>query len=138
MEKPKIKRCPTFSIKFTKFELLHLRDVMSISLPPEGRQTISQALAALENRPMIESYLWRKISDACQQAELPVGSDAPDYVVAPIVTPAMGVFQLTHDPDQASQSEDDSDSMFGGSKEDDDDEEDEEEEDESEKDDDET
>jgi hypothetical protein len=97
-DKPEIKRRKTHPIRFTRFELLHLRDLMSVTLPPDGKQTLSQALAALEGRPMIETYLWRKISEACEEAGLPLGEEAPDYIVAPSAPPPMGVFQLAHEP----------------------------------------
>ena len=102
MKKPEIKKRKTYSLKFTKFEILHIRDLMSILLPPEAKQTLSQAMATLENRQMVESVLWRKIVDACKNADLPVGDDAPDYIVAPVSSPQIGVFQLAHDPSQSS------------------------------------
>ena len=124
MDKPEVKRHKTHPIRFTRFELLHLRDLMSVSLPPEGRQTLSHALAVLENRPLVESFLWRKLSAACEQAGLPMGDEAPDYIVAPTSPPPMGVFQLAHEPaapgeaEEAEEAgEEDPDAMFGGVKE---------------------
>ncbi len=117
--KIEIKKRKTFNLKLTKFEILHIRDLMSILLPPDAKQTLSQAMASLENRQMVESVLWRKISEACKEADLPLGADAPDYIVAPISSPAIGVFQLAHEPVQSSQddgyNEDDDDRLFSGS-----------------------
>ena len=98
MSKPEIKRRKTYQLRLTRFDLLHLRDLMSVCLPPEGKQTISGALAALENRQLIESLLWKKIAEACREAELPIDDEAPDYVVAPSGVPPMGVFQLASEP----------------------------------------
>lgn len=119
MSKIEIKRRKTFSLRLTKFELLHLRDLMSVLLPPDAKQTLSQAMASLENRQMIEAVLWKKLSEACQSADLPTGDDAPDYIIAPISAPPIGVFQLAHEPATSeSQSddynEDDDDRLFKG------------------------
>lgn len=94
---PEVKRQAKFSLQLTRFELLHLRDLMAILLPPDGAQTVSQALAASEDRTIIESMLWDKVSKLCMDANLPVESEAPDYIIAPLAPPPMGVFQLNHD-----------------------------------------
>lgn len=99
MSNMKVKTRKTYELKLTKFELLHLRDVLSVILPPEGEKTLSQALAELEGRPLVESVLWKKVASLCSDAGLPIGDDAPDYVVAPASPPPMGVFQLSSDPD---------------------------------------
>ncbi len=109
MNNPEIKRKKTHQVRFSKFELLHLRDLMSICMPPEGKQTISGALAALENRHMVESMLWKKISEACNEVGLPTGEDAPDYVVAPAGMAPLGVFQLASEPYGSSGDDDDDD-----------------------------
>lgn len=98
MNNPVIKQKKTYEVRFTKFELLHLRDLMSISLPPEGQNTISETLASLENRITIESSLWKKLTDACVAVGLPVGDNAPDYIVAPSGMAPLGVFQLASEP----------------------------------------
>ena len=120
MNKPEIKQRKTYEVRFTKYELLHIRDLMSICLPPEGKQTISNSLAALENRQMIESILWDKIVNACENVGLPTGDSAPDYVVAPSGMPPLGVFQLASEPagsddedeDEDEDEDDDSKSLF--------------------------
>lgn len=96
--KNKTKRRKTYGLQLTKFELLHLRDLMSVSLPPSGEQTLSQALATVEERPVVESFLWRKLCELCQDADLPVGDEAPDYIVAPVGVPQIGVFMIASDP----------------------------------------
>jgi hypothetical protein len=97
VKEPAIKKHETFELILTKFELLHLRDLMSVLLPPDGSQTVSEALASAEERTLIESFLWDKMSKLCKQAKLPLEGEAPDYIVAPIAAPPMGVFQINQD-----------------------------------------
>ena len=120
MNNPEIKRRKTHQVRFSKFELLHLRDLMSICLPPEGKQTLSGALATLENRQMVESLLWKKIVEACNEVGLPTGEEAPDYVVATAGMAPLGVFQLASEPfaggdDDDEEEEDDDDEKDGKS-----------------------
>jgi len=96
-KEPKIKCQTTFSLQLTRFELLHLRDLMGVLLPPDGSQTISQALAAIEERSLIESMLWEKVAKFCIDAELPVDATAPDYIIAPTAPPPLGIFQVNQD-----------------------------------------
>jgi hypothetical protein len=126
-KKPKIHRQKTFDLNLTKFELLHLRDLMSLLLPPDGQQTLSQSLAELEGRNLIESMLWAKLSSLCESAGLPTDSEAPDYIIAPITSPKLGVFHLNHNlvdespneegigflPDEGSQEDDSEDDEEG-------------------------
>lgn len=113
MSKIEIKRRKTHQLRLTRFELLHLRDLMTICLPPEGKQTVSEALSALENRQLIESQLWKKIAAACKEAELPLGDEAPDYVVATTGVPSLGVFHLASDPPMVGRPSDDDDEEQG-------------------------
>jgi len=125
MEQPEIKRRKTQELRLTRFELLHLRDLMTVVLPPEGKQTLSGALAVLENRTLIEAVLWKKVSKACEEVGLPLGDEAPDYVIAAIAAAPLGVFQLAHDPnedenvadDNENKSNVDDDELFNGKKE---------------------
>ena len=98
---PKIHRQKTYELTLTKLELLHIRDLFSVLLPPSGAQTLSQALAETEGRALIESMLWEKVSSLCEAAELPLNEEAPDYIIAPVSSPALGVFHLNHDLTQA-------------------------------------
>ena len=97
MSEPKIKRRKTHELRLTQLELLHLRDLMSVCLPPDGKQTLSEALSTLENRQLVEAILWKKLTAACNAAGLPTGDEAPDYVVAPSGMTPLGVFQLATD-----------------------------------------
>lgn len=100
-----IKKRKTFDLRLTRLELAHLRDLFGIVLPPEGRKTLSQSLAEIENRPMVETLLWNKISDACELADVPLNEEAPDFIVAPTGTPPIGVFQLASEPDSGDDEE---------------------------------
>lgn len=96
-KEPEIKKQSVFVLQLTRMELLHLRDIMGVLLPPDGSETISQALAVSEDRSVVESMLWEKLSQLCEEADLPVGAEAPDYIVAPTAPPPMGVFQVNQD-----------------------------------------
>lgn len=102
-KKPKIHRQKTYELSLTKHELLHIRDMLGVLLPPSGEKTISQALAELENRSIIESMLWDKVSKLCVDAKLPLNNEAPDYVVAPSGPPPLGIFHINHELEQPSQ-----------------------------------
>lgn len=88
----------TTPIAFTDYELVHLRDLFGVLLPPVGEHTISQTLAVNENRFLVESRLWSKIESACVAVGLPVGPAAPSHVIAPTGVPPLGVFQLADSP----------------------------------------
>lgn len=102
-KEPVVRKQAVFTLSLTKFELLHMRDLMGILLPPDGSQTLSQALASSEDRSLVESRLWEKLSKTCVEAGLPVGDAAPDYIVAPVAPPPMGVFLINQDNVSSSQ-----------------------------------
>lgn len=93
-----IKKRKTYELRLTKFELQHLRDLFSVSLAPDASRTVSQALAAAEGRPLVESMLWNKLTHLVETAGLPLGEEAPDFVVASVETPPLNVFQVADDP----------------------------------------
>lgn len=103
MSQEKTWKRKTFPLKLTKFELIHLRDLFSITLPIELKQTVSQALAEAEGRPLVETRLWQKLVTAFEEAELPVNDDAPDFVVAalPAAAPSISVFRMAHEPQES-------------------------------------
>lgn len=98
MGETEIKRRKTFNVRLTRFELLHLRDLFSVVLPPEMKDTLSQRLALSQDRALVEANLWQKLTRACREAELPMGDDAPDFVVAASGAPPVSVFELAHEP----------------------------------------
>lgn len=93
---------PSFNLKLTKFELVHLRDVLSITSPPDLTRTLSQMLAEAEDRSLVEQKLWSKVAAACDAAQVPMGDDAPDFVAAPMAPPPIGVFRMAHEPQDES------------------------------------
>lgn len=98
MDQPTIRRKKTFHIRLTRYELLHLRDLLGITLSTEAQQTVSQALAAIEDRSLVEAKLWQKVGLACEEADLPTGDDAPDFVVAVSAPSPVSVFRIVEDP----------------------------------------
>ena len=100
-----IKRRKTYDIRLTKMELVHLRDLFSVLLPPAADKTMSQALADLEGRSLVETILWKKITEASEAAGVPLGDEAPDYIVAPASTPAISVFQIASEPEGVEEEE---------------------------------
>lgn len=110
----------TFKLRLTKFELLHLRDLMSIVVPPDLTKTVSQVLADAETRSMVEAMLWKKLTNLCLDADIPMGDDAPDFVVAPTTAPPIGVFRMATDPNEQAQEHDDDEegiNLFSGNEE---------------------
>lgn len=91
----KVKRNRVFTLGLTKTELVHVRDMLSILYPSESKRTISQTLADGESRLFEESNLWKKVASLCEEADLPVGDEAPDYAIVPIGHAPMGVFMLS-------------------------------------------
>lgn len=98
MDDPPVKQRKTFMLRLTKFELLHLRDLFSVALPPEMKETLSQRLAQSQDRALVEAKLWQKLAQACHQVGLPMDDDAPDFIVAASASPPIGVFELAHEP----------------------------------------
>lgn len=88
----------TFNLRLTKYELTHIRDLFSVMLPTEMKTTASQHLAKCQNRSLVEARLWQKLAQACIEAELPMGDDAPDFVISVAGPPSLGVFEVAHDP----------------------------------------
>jgi hypothetical protein len=116
------KRLAKFDLKLTRAELLHLRDLMGVSVPNEGGpRTVSSTLAAVEGRKHADESLWEKISTACQVAQIALEDDAPDYIIAPIASPPMAVFRLQEDEDlvevpvEESEEKDDGEKVQSGS-----------------------
>jgi hypothetical protein len=104
---------PTLELKLTQSELVHIRDLFGIMLPPDLKTTLSQALAESEGRSLVETNLWNKIVSACNAAGVPVGDDSPDFVVSSSGPPPLAIFQLDssgkdphgEDPDEPEEEE---------------------------------
>jgi hypothetical protein len=112
MSDPKIKQRRTFTVRLTKFELLHLRDLFGIVFPQEMKTTVSQALAQSQDRVLIEAKLWQKLAKACYEAELPMDDDAPDFVCAAAGAPPIGIFELAQEPAQEEDGDIDAPGIF--------------------------
>lgn len=89
-----------FTLKLSKFELIHLRDLFSVLLSTDAKQTVSQALAVVEDRTVIEARLWQRVAEACKGAELPTDDDAPDFICAAAASPPVGVFRIAQEPNE--------------------------------------
>lgn len=79
-------------LTLTRDELIHLRDLMSVVLPPNGDKTVSSALSSLTKNQVKEGILWNKIIDLCVKNKIEIGSDAPDFYLDFAVPPSIGVF----------------------------------------------
>jgi len=74
-------------------------------LPTDVKQTVSQGLAAVEDREIVEAKLWRKVATLCQAAAVPTDDAAPDFVCAASQAPPVGVFRLAHDPQEGQENQ---------------------------------
>lgn len=88
----------TLTLRLTKLELRHIRDLFSVLLPTTTmKETVSQNLAVSQIRTLTEAKLWQKIIALCVDAKLLTGQRAPDFVISPVSTPTMGVFELSQE-----------------------------------------
>lgn len=97
MNQPVTRKRNSRSLNLSQLEVLHLRDILSVSLPGHEGHTVSQALATAEGRSLVEEGLWKKVVRACESFGLPTGDHAPDFVVSVTASPPMGVFRLAED-----------------------------------------
>lgn len=89
-----------YKLKLTKPQLEHLRDLLGVLLPPETKTTVSEALAASENRQADEIMLWERVKKTCLKAGVTVGEDAPDFVVTLESHPTLSVFKMSEDEEE--------------------------------------
>jgi len=82
------------ALELTAVELAHIRDLMSILLPPSGTRTMSQELAINESRPYVDSLLFKKVFAACDAAGVPTGCAAPDFGLTLAEMPAIAVMRI--------------------------------------------
>ena len=88
----------TFLLKLSLVELVHLRDLFSISLPIDLKSTVSQSLATGQGRQLVETKLWNKIVALCKEATIPLDEEAPDFIITVTSPPELGVFEVAPDP----------------------------------------
>jgi len=117
-KKKEHERVNTFRVNLTRNELIHLRDVFSVTVPLDRDSTVSQMLATATNRSIVESGVWHKIATACVRAEIPVGDSAPDYVVVSVAQPQLNVMQVASEPvsvssDEITQHDNSAETVFG-------------------------
>ena len=99
----------TFTLKLSLAELVHLRDLFSISLPVDLKTTVSRSLAVGQGRQVVETKLWNKIVNLCKEGLVPMDDEAPDFIVTVTAPPELGVFEVAadiHPSDQLSEEED--------------------------------
>lgn len=93
----------TFTLKLSLAELVHLRDLFSISLPVDLKTTVSQSLAVGQGRQVVETKLWNKVVNLCKEGLVPMDDEAPDFIVTVTAPPELGVFEVASDVHQADQ-----------------------------------
>lgn len=91
------KKGETHTLTLSRQQLIHLRDLMSIRLPPRYTRTISADLAKAEKRVSSESKLWKAIYEICENAKISTGHDAPDFSLELAATPRLEVVQIDTD-----------------------------------------
>jgi hypothetical protein len=69
-------------LNINKEELAHLRDLMSVLMPPECKNTFSEELARINEIANTEEELWQKIHNLCASNGIPTDDAAPDFVVS--------------------------------------------------------
>ena len=84
------------SLNLTKAELQFVRDLFGILLPPDGQVTVSESLAGMTGRNILERKLWAKIYETCKQSKVAVGDSVPDYIVVTTSQPEMAIGMLEH------------------------------------------
>lgn len=92
--KKKVSPTGEYGLSLTVAELTHLRDLMSVMLPPEGKVTLSAALAQLESRDNVDDTLWDKVCSHCELAGIHIGDSAPNLIVAPSDIVPLSVFRF--------------------------------------------
>lgn len=103
-----------FAIKLSRCELIHLRDILSIRLPPTFDVTLSEDLAQKTNRRMVEKTLWNKLGNACETANIALGDEAPDFVINISGPAPVNVFEVQLDPEVEEYVEEDPNKLFSG------------------------
>jgi hypothetical protein len=83
-----------YSVSLSVDELIHLRDLFSVRLPPTFEHTVSTLLSAKLNKNQMESNLWDKLIELCKKAEIPVGDAAPDFAINLAGLPPMDIFEI--------------------------------------------
>lgn len=91
----RVEHSSTFTLEVTQAELAHIRDLMSVLLPPTGELTLGQSIGLQEGRPYVDSVLFRKVYQACEEAGVPTGQAAPDFGLSLASVPQITVTRVT-------------------------------------------
>lgn len=86
-----------FTLQLNKRQLTHLRDLMSITLPPRYTRRISTDLAHAEKRVAAEDALWKQVFALCEQADIELNADAPDFSLDIASAPRLEVVRVEVD-----------------------------------------
>lgn len=79
-----------YTLSLKKKELIHLRDVMSISTQVDlGMKSISSQL-----NEKVDEQLWKKVWTLLRETSIPVGEAAPDLLVAITQVPLLEIIDL--------------------------------------------
>lgn len=110
-KKPNMKRVKTSALNLTLEELIHLRDLFNIRFPSTvtAGMTVSQSLAKIEDREVIETRLWDKLVKLLKPTGIPLGDEAPDHIIAMTAPPELGVFPVEVREDFADVTEEEED-----------------------------
>ena len=87
------------SLMLTTTQLVHLRDLLSVCPSPNVPRTVSQIMAENEQRPIAELQLWSKVEMLCGDAGVPLGDDAPDFMMVMIRPPELTVLRVEQEQD---------------------------------------
>lgn len=88
------KKTELYTLKLDKLQLAHLRDLMSVTLPPRYSRRISTDLAHAEKRVAAEDALWKMVYALCENADIDLNADAPDFSLAIAAAPRLEVVQI--------------------------------------------
>ena len=87
-------------ISLTRDELELLRDIMGLVVPVHGEDDevregcLSEMLAEVTSRDLVEETLWKKVSEACARAGVGMGDAAPTFAVSVADMPTLRVYEL--------------------------------------------
>lgn len=87
-------------LSLTKNELAHIRNMMSIVLPPTGEVRLSESLEAASRHRGVDKSLWRKVCKSCEEAGVEVGESAPDFVVGPSEPMSLTVYAIEEEEEE--------------------------------------
>lgn len=93
----------TTVLSLSRDELVLLRDLMSIRLPPTFEDTISSVIATKQNKSLQETTLWEKIVEACSVLNIGVGELAPDFAIVLAGLPALDIVEIASQQDSEAQ-----------------------------------